>query len=100
MNASSPPSRRTTALGDLPCSSEGIIEAFLRLINPPDFDRATDEVARSVCTNYDRSTIQHCCWGYVLLRFLALLEQNILVVPIPLSSLSSPSLSLSLAPSL
>lgn len=50
------------ALGTAPCSSEGIIEAFLRLINPPEFDKATEEVARSVCTNYYRSYLQPDCF--------------------------------------
>lgn len=50
------------ALGAAPCSSEGIIESLLRLISPPEFDKATDVVARSVCTNYYRSYLQPDCF--------------------------------------
>jgi len=48
------------ALGVAPCSSDGIIETLLRFISPPDFDSATEEVARSVCTSYYQTFNTNC----------------------------------------
>jgi|GEM_PF-2684183 len=54
------PAASLGALGVAPCSSEGIIEILLRFISPPDFDSATEEVARSVCTNYYQTFNTNC----------------------------------------